>query len=164
MIHKMAFQNPYDPKSPGVSREPADVLAEIRSYFATGTCMQELHIDPTLMTDAFWDALAEAANWSRANADVLADTHWIGGDPAKGEVYGWASWAKRKGILSLAQPVGSARDNRDRHRRSFRIAQRCGAVVFAPQPLEARRRRCPDPTGGRPAPYFRVEAVRSPDA
>jgi len=104
MIHKMAFQNPYDPKSRGVSREPADVLAEIRSYFATGTCMQELHIDPALMTDAFWDVLAEAANWSRANADVLADTHWIGGDPAQGEVYGWASWAKRKGILSLRNP------------------------------------------------------------
>lgn len=104
MIHQMAFQNPYDPKSHGVSRAPADVLAEIRSYFATGTCMQELHIDPALMTDAFWDALAEAANWSRANADVLADTHWIGGDPAKAAVYGWASWAQRKGVLSLRNP------------------------------------------------------------
>jgi len=33
-----------------------------------------------------WDALAEAAQWSRSNADVLVDTHWIGGDPAKGEI------------------------------------------------------------------------------
>ncbi len=51
-----------------------------------------------------WDALAEAAKWSRSNADVLVDTHWIGGDPAKGEIYGWASWSKRKGILSLRNP------------------------------------------------------------
>ena len=108
MIHKMAFKNPYDPKSPAVSRQPADVLAEIRSYFATGTCMQELHIDPSLMTEASWDALAEAAKWSRANSDVLADTHWIGGDPAKGEIYGWASWSRRKGILSLRNPSDQA--------------------------------------------------------
>jgi hypothetical protein len=104
MIHKMAFKNPYDPKSRGVSCDPADLLAEIRSYFATGTCMQELHIDPTLMNDATWDALAEAARWSRANADVFADTHWVAGDPAKGEVYGWASWSPRKAILALRNP------------------------------------------------------------
>ena len=48
--------------------------------------------------------MAEAAKWSRSNADVLVDTHWIGGDPAKGEIYGWASWSKRKGILSLRNP------------------------------------------------------------
>jgi hypothetical protein len=86
------------------SSDLADLVAEIRSYFATGTCMQELHIDPSLMTDALWDALAEAAKWSRSNADVLADTHWVGGDPAKGEVYGWASWSKRKAILALRNP------------------------------------------------------------
>ena len=56
------------------------------------------------------------AKWSRANVDVLADTHWIGGDPSKGEVYGWASWAKRKGILGACeedpsdQPVNIAID------------------------------------------------------
>jgi hypothetical protein len=32
------------------------------------------------------------------------DTHWIGGEPAKGEVYGWASWSRRKGILALRNP------------------------------------------------------------
>lgn len=104
MIHKFAFKDPYNPKSRGVSCDPADLLAEIRSYFATGTCMQELHIDPTLMTDATWDALAEAANWSRRNSDVLADTHWVGGDPANGEVYGWASWSSSKAVLALRNP------------------------------------------------------------
>jgi hypothetical protein len=55
-----------------------------------------------------WDALAEAAKWSRDNADVLVDTHWVGGDPAKGEVYGWASWSRQKGILSLRNPHDKA--------------------------------------------------------
>jgi hypothetical protein len=48
--------------------------------------------------------LAEAAKWSRANTDVLVDTHWIGGDPAKLQVYGYASWSVRKGIVMLRNP------------------------------------------------------------
>jgi len=87
-----------------------DMVDEIRSFFASGVNLQELYVTPELMTPAAWDALAEGANWSRANADVLADTHWIGGDPAKGEIYGWASWAKRKGILSLRNPSDQPAD------------------------------------------------------
>src|SRR5690242_4442187 len=56
------------------------------------------------MTPRAWDVLAEAAKWSRANSEVLADTHWVGGDPAKYEVYGWASWSKAKGIVGLRNP------------------------------------------------------------
>jgi hypothetical protein len=48
--------------------------------------------------------LAEAAKWSRANTDVLVDTHWIGGDPGKSQVYGYASWSVRKGIVMLRNP------------------------------------------------------------
>ena len=59
---------------------------------------------PHCWTGRNWDDLAEAAKWSQANADVLVDTHWVGGDPGKGEIYGWASWCKRKGILVLRNP------------------------------------------------------------
>ena len=51
-----------------------------------------------------WDCLADAAKWARENESVLVDTHWVGGDPAKGEVYGYASWSEDKGILSLRNP------------------------------------------------------------
>jgi hypothetical protein len=81
-----------------------DFVREIRSFFATGTNLQELYIKPALMTDVMWDTLAESVRWSRANADVLVDTHWIGGNPARLEVYGWASWSKNKSILSLRNP------------------------------------------------------------
>jgi hypothetical protein len=77
---------------------------EVRSCFGTGTQLQEIYITPPLLTDANWDDRAEAAKWSRANADVLKDTHWIGGDPAWMEVYGWASWTPAKGILVLRNP------------------------------------------------------------
>ncbi|HTV10018.1 MAG TPA: enterotoxin [Candidatus Aquilonibacter sp.] len=81
-----------------------DFRNEIRSYFGTGTQLQEMYITPSLLSRQNWDDLAEAAKWSRANADVLKDTHWIGGDPAWLEVYGWASWAPREGILVLRNP------------------------------------------------------------
>ncbi|HEU4586905.1 MAG TPA: hypothetical protein VFR95_14215 [Gemmatimonadaceae bacterium] len=80
-----------------------DLGSEIRSYFGTGTQLQEMYVTPVL-TPAVWDTLAECAKWSRANADTLVDTHWIGGDPAKLEPYGWASWSKQKGIITLRNP------------------------------------------------------------
>ena len=81
-----------------------DFANEVRSYFATGTDLQELYITPSLLTHANWDTLAEAANWSRANADVLRDAHWIGGDPGRLEVYGWAAWSPSKSFITLRNP------------------------------------------------------------
>jgi hypothetical protein len=48
--------------------------------------------------------LAQSAKWSRTNAEVLKDSHWIGGDPAQLQVYGWASWSPAKAILTLRNP------------------------------------------------------------
>jgi len=101
MLHGMIYAQHHRQldKDPG-----NDFRNEIRSYFGTGTQLQEMYITPSLLSSANWDDLAEAAKWSRANADVLKDTHWIGGDPAWLEVYGWASWSERKGILVLRNP------------------------------------------------------------
>lgn len=88
----------------GLPDETEGLSADIREFFASGTNCQELYITPSLMRPQDWDALAQAAQWSRNNADVLVDTHWVGGSPAKGEIYGWASWSRRKGILSLRNP------------------------------------------------------------
>lgn len=81
-----------------------DFRNEIRSYFGSGTQLQEMYITPSLLNEDNWNDLAEAAKWSRTNATVLRDTHWVGGDPAWLEVYGWASWTPAKGILVLRNP------------------------------------------------------------
>ena len=65
---------------------------------------------PDRMTAEGWDVLAECAKWSRKNSDVLADVHWIGGDPGEGEVYGWASWQPVKGIIVVRNPSDSPRE------------------------------------------------------
>jgi hypothetical protein len=83
-----------------------DFKSEVRSFFGSGTQLQELYITPSLLTPENWDTLAASARWSRENADTLRDTHWVGGDPLVGHVYGWASWSPRKGILTLRNPSG----------------------------------------------------------
>lgn len=83
---------------------PPDLKNEARSYFANGTSLQELYLTPSMMTSDSWDQLAEAARWAHANADVLVDAHWVGGDPLKGETYGYAAWNPRKGTLMIRNP------------------------------------------------------------
>jgi hypothetical protein len=87
-----------------------DFTDEVRDYFGTGTQLQEMYITHSLLKQKDWDTLAEAAKWSRTNADTLVDTHWVGGDPAMLEVYGWASWSPRKGILVLRNPSDKPQD------------------------------------------------------
>ena len=101
MLHGMIYAKDHK----HLDKDPHnDFRNEIHDYFGTGTQLQEMYITPSLLTTQNWDDLAEAANWSRAHADILKDTHWIGGDPYMLEVYGWASWAPRMGILVLRNP------------------------------------------------------------
>ncbi|MHC4741183.1 MAG: galactose-binding domain-containing protein [Planctomycetota bacterium] len=91
----------------GVANLPAEreeFAHEVHSFFGIGTNLQELYISHGRMTDEMWDILAEGAKWSRRNSDVLIDTHWIGGDPGKLEVYGCASWQNNKAIIMLRNP------------------------------------------------------------
>jgi hypothetical protein len=67
-----------------------------------------MYITPSLLTQTNWDTLAEAARWSRAHASTLKDVHWIGGDPDKLQVYGWAAWSPHEGILTLRNPSTTA--------------------------------------------------------
>ena len=137
-----------------MERDEKSVADELWTFFGSGTNLQELYISPHLLTPAMWDELAAAANWSRANADVLVDTHWIGGDPGLGETYGWASWQPRGGIVVLRNPSGKpgiyklelgrdlelpGRHPTDYRLRSPRPGQRIDRLVVAaddPLPIE----------------------------
>ncbi|HEY6337234.1 MAG TPA: enterotoxin [Candidatus Sulfotelmatobacter sp.] len=87
-----------------------DFENEVHSYFGSGTQLQETYLTGSSLQDHDWDVLAESAKWSRENASVLLDSHWIGGDPAMLEVYGWASWSPDKGILVLRNPSDKPQD------------------------------------------------------
>ena len=102
---------------------------DVRAFFGSGTGLQELYIQPGKLIDQDWAVLAEAAKWSRTNADVLVDTHWIGGDPGKLDVYGFASWSPRQGIVMLRNP----------DERSKEFSLDVGSPALSSHPV---RRRC----------------------
>ena len=81
---------------------------DVHAFFGTGTGIQELYLTPNKLSAADWAVLADAAKWSRANAPILGDSRWIGGNPAENSVYGWAAWGGRKGIITLRNPSSKA--------------------------------------------------------
>lgn len=89
-------------------KDNKNISDEIWSFFGTGTSLQEMYINPHLLSSNDWDCLAKAIHWSRQNADVLPDVHWVGGDPGKEEVYGYAAWNQNHGVISLRNPSSKA--------------------------------------------------------
>jgi len=107
MLHGIIYAR----KAQGLNTDPNDDFAdEVHSYFASGTGLQEMYISPDLLKPANWDVLAAAAKWARANAATLRDSHWIGGDPARGQVYGWAAWRPRHATIALRNPSDVAQE------------------------------------------------------
>jgi hypothetical protein len=88
-----------------VEMDDKDISDDIWSFFGTGVNLQELYINPHKLNTANWDCLATASNWARKNERIMADTHWVGGDPAKGEVYGYASWSPLGAVLMIRNPA-----------------------------------------------------------
>ncbi|MGC2636383.1 MAG: enterotoxin, partial [Acidobacteriaceae bacterium] len=111
-----------------------DFRNEVRSYFGTGTQCQEMYITPSLLSQANWDDLAEAARWSRGNAETLRDTHWVGGDPARLEVYGWAAWSPHEGILTLRNPSDRAQTIRIDAQDAFELPEGAAREYMAASP------------------------------
>jgi hypothetical protein len=101
MLHGLIFARYAERLGDDPSHDFSD---EVHSYFGTGTQLQELYITPSLLSADDWDVLAESAKWSRDNAETLKDSHWIGGDPARLEVYGWGAWSQEKAIVTLRNP------------------------------------------------------------
>ncbi len=128
----------YAAKAKNLSTDPGhDFAAEVHSYFGSGTELQELYITPSLLTSADWDVLAESARWSRQNAETLRDTHWVGGDPGQGEVYGWASWSAKKGILVLRNPTSTTKEIRIDVEKAFEIPVEGAKAYVAHSPWAA---------------------------
>ena len=131
MLHGMIYARDHK----DLDKDPEnDFRNEMRSYFGTGTQLQEMYLTPSLLSQQNWDDLAEAAKWSRANAEVLKDTHWVGGDPGWLEVYGWAAWTPKKGILVLRNPSDHEQVIRLRLEDAFELPPSAAKVYSARSP------------------------------
>jgi hypothetical protein len=109
MTHGVVFANRQPMGNPQAT--PGDELRhDVRIYFGMGADLQELYLQPDWMKAEDWDVVAEAASWARRNADVLVDSHWIGGNPETLEPYGFASWSPTKATLAIRNPDDQPRD------------------------------------------------------
>ncbi|MFO1492227.1 MAG: enterotoxin [Kiritimatiellia bacterium] len=79
-------------RMPPPAGNPASFRHEVRMAAGYACGLGELYLSPALMTPEAWDAVAESIRWARARKEVLADSHWIGGDVRKHQVYGLAAW------------------------------------------------------------------------
>ena len=87
------------------AKDPAGLRHEMRMAAGYSSGLGELYITPSLMTPEAWDELAECIRWARAKQAVMVDTHWVGGDPRKHEIYGFAAWHPQLGgVLTLRNP------------------------------------------------------------
>lgn len=103
-------------KGPPACMDRSNSVASTRAFanevwmgVACGTGLQEYYITPSLMSPQWWDILADAIKWLRANEATLRDVHWVGGDPQDAakqyNIYGYAALGDGKGILVLRNPA-----------------------------------------------------------
>ena len=87
-----------------LAKDNNDISDDIWAFFATGVNLQELYINPHYLSTVNWDCLAKASTWAKENEGNMPDVHWIGGDPGRGDVYGYAAWSPQKAYLMLRNP------------------------------------------------------------
>lgn len=166
MLHGMVYAR----QAEHLDSDPGkDFRNEVHSYFGSGTQLQELYISHSLLSKEDWDMLAEAAQWARRNADVMIDTHWIGGDPRQLQVYGWAAWSPEKGIITLRNPSDKKQTYALDVARAFELPARAPRKYHARSPwLKDRDSKSLSFTGGEPktltlAPFEVINLEASPE-
>ncbi|MEN6347251.1 MAG: hypothetical protein ABFE16_18275 [Armatimonadia bacterium] len=87
---------------------PQETLREwsdhIVMYYGRGVQLKELYITPEMVPQDWWQPLGETTRWAVDRSPVLEKALMVGGDPKKGEVYGYVHWLGDRGILCLRNP------------------------------------------------------------
>ncbi len=82
-------------------REWADYVA---LYYGRGVLLKELYVSPELLDEDQWRALGTSTRWAVDNWRTLQYTKMFGGDPRKGQPYGYAHFSGTHGIIALRNP------------------------------------------------------------
>ena len=71
-----------------------------------GNALWEFHYSFSMFDNKRWEANARAIKWIESNYSILRNSHMIGGNPSKGEIYGYKCFDKknRKTIVSVRNP------------------------------------------------------------
>ncbi len=77
---------------------------------ARGNRFWELYYSYDKMSESKWRINADCIRFIKENIHILRHSRMTGGDPAKGEVYGYCAWIKKEGIVALRNPSSEARE------------------------------------------------------
>jgi hypothetical protein len=82
-----------------------DFKNQVMMYVGRGLMLWELYITPQIMTDEELEFLAETLAWAEKNAELLATSQMILGNPFNNEVYGYMHLKGGQGYLFLRNPA-----------------------------------------------------------
>jgi hypothetical protein len=93
-------------ESVGTTAEPLDKFTDdVLLYVARGVAMYELYISPDILSDGEWTSISRSLAWARDRFPILMNTELIGGNPMKGEAYGYTHFNGNRGIIAARNPV-----------------------------------------------------------
>lgn len=73
-----------------------------------GQAFNELYLSYNMMNEEKWKSLAKVLEWSKENYHIIKNSHFLGGDPAKNNVYMYSAWTQDgEGIVALRNPSDS---------------------------------------------------------
>lgn len=94
----------HEPKKTATGESEKNFLDYLLMNLSRGTGFIELYLKTNELSTADWDILAKGLKWSYHVFPCFSNTHMHGGNPRKGEVYGYSAWDKNKGYISIHNP------------------------------------------------------------
>lgn len=94
----------HEPKKTKTGESQKTFRDYLYMHLSRGTGFVELYIKPFALKPGDWDVLAEGLVWVKDMIPTFKRTRMHGGDPSKGEMYGYAGWTGEGGYVSLHNP------------------------------------------------------------
>ena len=95
----------HEPKKKKNNGETAKTFRDyLFMNLSRGTGFVELYIKPSILSSSDWDVLAEGLKWTYDAFPAFRRVRMHGGNPVKGEVYGYSAWNPARGYVSMHNP------------------------------------------------------------
>ena len=76
----------------------------LMNYLGRGTLMREFYISPELITQKRWEMIARGLRWAKRLDNCMAESHFILGNPNKGELFGYKGQCADTAYISFRNP------------------------------------------------------------
>ena len=94
----------HEPKKLSARETPEDFRNYLLMSLSRGTGFIELYVKVDSLKARDWDVLADGLKWARRMFPTFKHVRYHGGDPKRGQVYGYTAWTDRQGYISIHNP------------------------------------------------------------